>query len=516
MKNKVMKIDDALNLIKDGDTVALSGFMLATAAREVMVKLGVKYKREKKPKNLTLYQGAGIGNNRDQGVCEMSYAGLVKRYVTAHFANNKPMIELVLNNEVEAYNFPQGVISHLYRQAAGGREFEITRIGLKTYCDPRLRGGKINSIAKEDLVELIEIDGKEFLKYKVPTYNIGIIRGTTSDEFGNITMEEESSIIDSLDIAMAVKASGGKVIVQVKNVVSSSSIDRKDVVIPGVFVDAVVVSENHEEYHRQTPGTYFDPVISGKYKSDAYSFPTLELNERKIIARRAILELSDNSVVNLGIGIPECIASVAAEEGMENIILTVESGLIGGIPLGGYNFGSAVNSWASLSMVHQFDFYNSGGLNKTFLGFAEIDNKGNINVSRFGNRIGGCGGFIDITQSTKNIVFCGTMTAGGLEIEIKDGKLNIIKEGSKKKFLKSVEEITFSSAQSLENGQNVIFVTERCVFVLEKEELVLTEIAPGIDLEKDVLGQMDFVPRISENLKLMDERIFKPENMGLI
>lgn len=513
--SKVKNINQALDLIKDGDTVALSGFMLATSARELIVALGNRFKNEGRPKNITLYQGAGIGNNNNQGVCEMSMPGLIKRYVTTHFANNRPMIEMTLKNEVEAYNFPQGVIAHLHRSAAGGKKFEISRIGLNTYCDPRYKGGKVNAAAKEDLVELIHIDGKEYLKYKVPDYDIGIIRGTSSDEFGNITMEEESSIIDSLDVAMAVKASGGKVIVQVKNIISSKSINRQNVIIPGVFVDAVVVSENPEEFHRQTPGTFYDPVISGKYKSDAYGFPRLELDERKIIARRAALELVDNCVVNLGIGIPEGVASIAAEEGLENLVLTVESGLIGGIPLGRSNFGSAVNAWAQLAMASQFDFYNSGGLDRTFLGFAEIDSKGNINVSRFGDRIGGCGGFIDITQSTKDIVFCGTMTAGGLKTKVQDGKLVIINEGQKKKFIKNIEEITFSAEQSFELDQNVIFVTERCVFKLDKEGLILTEVAPGIDIQKDILANMEFMPIISDNIKEMDIRIFKEEKMGL-
>lgn len=513
--NKLMDFDQAIDLIKDGDTVAFSGFMLATAAREMMVKIGQRYLSEGRPKNLTLYQGAGLGNNNDQGICELSYPGLIKRYVTAHFANNRPMIDMVLKNEVEAYNFPQGVIAHLYRQAAGGKDFEITRIGLKTYCDPRLRGGKVNDAAKEDLVDLIEIDGKEYLKYKVPSYDIGIIRGTSADEFGNISMEEESSIIDSLDVAMAVKASGGKVIVQVKNLVSSQSMNRQDVVIPGVFVDAIVKSEDPINYHRQTPGVYYDPIIAGRYKSDKYGFKPLDLNERKLIARRAVLELEDNSVVNLGIGIPEAVSSVAAEEGLENIILTVESGLIGGIPLGGSNFGSAVNSWAGLAMASQFDFYNSGGLKKTFLGFAEMDPRGNINVSRFGDRIGGCGGFIDITQSTKDIVFCGTMTAGGLVTEVRDGKLVIVQEGKRKKFKKTIDEITFSAEESFENGQNVIFVTERCVFALREDGIELIEIAPGVDLDKDILGQMDFRPMIAEDLKVMDLRIYQEGLMGI-
>ena len=279
--------------------------------------------------------------------------------------------------------------------------------------------------------------------------------------------------------------------------------------MPGVFVDAVVKSENPEEFHRQTPGTYYDPIIAGKYKSDNFGFPKLELDERKIIARRAAKELSDDSVVNLGIGIPEGVASVAKEEGIENIVLTVESGLIGGIPLGRSNFGSAVNAWAGLPMASQFDFYNSGGLDRTFLGFAEIDPSGNINVSRFGDRIGGCGGFIDITQSTKNIVFCGTMTAGGLKTRVENGNLIIEKEGSKKKFLSSVEEVTFSAKQSREIGQNVIFVTERCVFKLGENTLILTEIAPGVDINKDILEQMEFEVEISSDLKIMDKSIFE-------
>lgn len=513
--DKLMKIDEAIDLIKDYDTVAVSGFMMATAAREIFVALGERYKNTATPKNLTLYQGAGNGNNNDQGVCEMSYPGLIKRYVTAHFANNRPMIEMTLKNEVEAYNFPQGVIAHIYRQAAAKRDFEISKIGLNTYCDPRNRGGKINEAAEENLVELIEIDNEEYLKYKVPKFDIAIIRGTTADELGNISMEEESSVIDSLEVAMAVKASGGKVIVQVKNLVSSKSMDRKLVVIPGIFVDAVVISKNPEEFHRQTPGTFYDPMIAGRHKIDGAGFSSIDMDARKIIARRGLFELKSGSVVNLGIGIPEGVASVAAEEGVDDIVLTVESGLIGGIPMGKSNFGSAINAWAGLSMVSQFDFYNSGGLDITYLGFAEIDSRGNINVSRFGDRIGGCGGFIDITQSTKKIVFCGTMTAGGLRVGIENEKLNIEKEGRKIKFKNKVEEITFSAKESLKLGQDVIFVTERCVFSLEEDGLCLIEIAEGIDIEDDILKNMEFTPRISEELRTMDPRIYREGLMNL-
>ena len=328
-------------------------------------------------------------------------------------------------------------------------------------------------------------------------------------------MEEESSVIDSLEVAMAVKASGGKVIVQVKNLVSSKSMDRKLVVIPGIFVDAIVISQNPEEFHRQTPGTFYDPMIAGRYKIDGAGFSSIDMDARKIIARRGLFELKAGSVVNLGIGIPEGVASVAAEEGIDDIVLTVESGLIGGIPMGRSNFGSAINAWAGLSMVSQFDFYNSGGLDITYLGFAEIDSRSNINVSRFGDRIGGCGGFIDITQSTKKIVFCGTMTAGGLEISTKDGKLNIDKEGRNIKFKNEIEEVTFSAEESLKLGQDVIFVTERCVFSLEEDGLCLIELAEGIDIEEDILKNMEFRPRISENLKKMDPRIYEEGLMNI-
>ncbi|NLN98262.1 MAG: propionate CoA-transferase [Eubacteriaceae bacterium] len=512
---KLITFEEAVGLIKDGDTIAASGFMLATVAREMMVNIGESFQETGHPKDLTVYQGAGIGNNKDQGTYEYSFKGAIKRYVTGHYANNQRMIEMVNNNEVESYNFPQGVISHLYRQRAGGKDFEITQIGLKTYCDPRLSGGKMNEKTTEDLVELIEIDGKEYLKYKAPMIDVGIIRGTTSDEFGNITMEEESAYIDALDIAMAAKASGGKVIAQVKNIVSSSSIDRQQVVVPGVFVDAVVQTTNPEEYHRQTPGSFYDPLIAGHYKSDLFSFKDMNLDARKVIARRAAMECKEDIVVNLGIGIPEGVASVANEEGLSGMVLTIESGLIGGFPLGGFDFGSAVNSWAGLPMTSQFDYYNHGGLDITFLGFAEVNPMGDINVSRFGSRIAGCGGFIDITQSTKNIVFCGTLTAGGLEVAVEDGKLKIIQEGRRKKFLPTIEQVTYSAEFGLENGQNVLFITERCVFKPSEKGLVLVEVAPGIDIQKDIIDQMDFKPIIADNVETMDERLFKNALMGL-
>lgn len=514
--NKLYKIDDAVNLIKDGDFVAASGFMLAACAEEILFKMEEKFLAEGSPKNITFMHAAGIGNTREQGTYHISHEGLIKRYITGHFASNQRMIDMVNENKVEAYNFPQGVICHLYRAAAAGKSGELTRIGLKTYVDPRLQGGKMNSITTEDLVQVVNIGDEELLFYKSPKIDVALIRGTTADEYGNITMEEESAHIDALDVALAAKNNGGKVIIQVKNYVKSSSIDRTKVVIPGNLVDAIVITSDAERFHRQTPGEFYNPVLAGYYKLDNVGFGHIELNERKIIARRAAMELKPNSVVNLGIGIPEGIASVAAEEGIgEELILTIESGLIGGVPTGGSNFGSAINAWAALPMTSQFDFYNGGGLNITFLGFAEVNPKGDINVSKFGTKIAGCGGFIDISQSTKKIVFCGTFTAGKFEMAVDGGQVKIINEGKRKKFKESIEQITFSSEFVSKYNQDVMFITERCVFEFTKEGLVLTEIAPGIDIEKDIIPYMEFKPIISKDLKLMDEKIFKEENMGL-
>ena len=343
-----------------------------------------------------------------------------------------------------------------------------------------------------------------------------MIRGTTADEHGNISMEEEGAPIDALDVAMAVKAMGGKVIAQVKNYVSSASMERSRVVIPGNLVDAVVVSEDPLENHRQTPGSFYNPVLSGHYRLDNVGFGSIPLDERKVIARRAAMELAEHSVVNLGIGIPEGVAAVANEEGAgDQILLTIESGLVGGVPTGGQDFGCAVNAWAALPMTTQFDYYNGGNLALTCLGFAEVDGTGNVNVSKFGTRIAGCGGLVDISQSTHKVVFCGTMTAGGLKTKVEDGKLVILEEGKRTKFKQSVEQITFSSEFSKKAGQKVLFITERCVFQVTEQGLELIEVAPGIDIETDIWPYMDFAPVIPENVALMDERLFLDQPMGL-
>lgn len=513
---KKINIEEAIHLVKDGDTIAVSGFLLATTPSEILRALGKRFEAEKAPKGITILQAAGTGNNKDEGIYDISHPGMVKRYITGHFANNQRLIEQTNKNEVESYNFPQGVISKMYRNIAAGFMGEISKVGLRTFCDPRLDGGKLNEKAQEDLVERIELGGEEYLYYKAPKIDVALIRGTTADENGNITFEEESAVVDAKEIAMAAKASGGIVIVQVKYYVDSKSIDRQDVVIPGIFVDHVVVSETPQETHRQTPASFYDPAIAGHRRVHMAAEKSYPLDERKAIARRAAMELRLGDVVNLGIGIPEIVGIVANEEGVgDDIILTLEGGLIGGIPLGGANFGSAVNAMAALPMNAQFDFYNGGGLDAAFLGFAEVNERGDINVSRFGERIAGCGGFIDISQSTPRVFFCGTMTAGGLKERIENGKLIIEQEGKRKKFLSQLDQITYSAEYGLETGQEVVFITDRCVMKPSEKGLVITEVAPGIDIRKDIVEQMEFAPIIAEDVKEMDLRIFEEEPIGL-
>jgi len=515
--SKLMTAREAIDQVKDGDFLVSSGFQMIVNPEELMAALEERFNETGTPKNLTVMHCAGQGQSGKEGIALTHYAkeGLLKRYITGHFASNKAMMDLANENKIEVYNLPQGVLCHLYRAAAAGKGGELTKVGLKTFVDPRFEGGKITPRTTEDIVHLVEIGGEEYLFYDAPKIDIALIRGTSADELGNISMEEECAIVDSLDAAMACKANGGKVFVQVKNYITSASMRGRDVVIPGNLVDGVIITSNALKYHLQTPATPYDPAMAGYAKVETASAKPLEMDDRKIIARRAAMELKPSSTVNLGIGIPEMIGVVAGEEGVsDELILTIESGFIGGMPVGGPSFGSAINHWASLPMTTQFDFYNGGGLKTAFLGFAEISSKGDVNASKFGKRLAGCGGFIDISQFTPCMVFCGTMTAGGLEIAVENGKLKILKEGSRKKFLKEIGQITFSSEYATEHNQEVLVVTERCVFRLTKEGFQLSEVAEGIDIQRDIVAQMEFEP-IIKDVKIMDPAIFNDGPMDL-
>ncbi|MEY2632376.1 MAG: hypothetical protein RIR00_1030 [Pseudomonadota bacterium] len=496
-------------LIPNGGTVYCTGMGLAGFAEEAALAIRESFLTTGHPRGLTLYHSTGVGNGRDRGVHHFALEGLLKRIVGGHFGVGGPeLMRLIMANKIEAYNLPQGALVLMPRQIAGRRPGFITKVGLGTFVDPRIEGGKVNAAAQDDLVELLELDGEEWLRYRTPKVDVALLRGSVADEKGNVTMAREGVLLEALSIAQAARASGGIVIVQVEHIVKSGTLHPKDVKIPGILVDYLVVGR--PEYHLQTMGTYFNPVYAGDIKVPTRSLAPLPLDERKLIARRAALELKPGAVVNLGIGMPEGVAAIAAEEKIEHLLaLTLETGPIGGVPASGLDFGHAANAEAVVEQPYQFDFYDGGGIDVAFLGLAQSDRDGNVNVSKFSGRPVGCGGFINITQNARKVVFCGTFTAGGLEIAVEDGRLRIVREGRNRKFLEQVEQITFSGRYAAGVGQSVLYVTERAVFRLTAEGLELQEIAPGIDIERDILPHMAFPPLIRD-VRTMEAGLFQP------
>ncbi|HEY0202776.1 MAG TPA: acyl CoA:acetate/3-ketoacid CoA transferase, partial [Acetobacteraceae bacterium] len=513
MKNKIVSAAEAAAVIRTGDTVSISGFVGIGTPDELLLGLERRFLDGGEPAGLTLVFAAAPGDGGERGLNRLAHPGLVKRAVGGHWALVPKLAQRAVDGEIEAYNLPLGCIAQLYRDIAAKRPGLLSRVGLRTFVDPRLEGGKLNARTTEDLVSLIEVGGTEYLLYKAFPIHVALLRGTTADTAGNITMEREALSLDVLPAAMAAKNSGGLVIVQVERIAQEGSLDARRVQVPGVLVDCVVLAQ--PENHWQTYAQRHNGAFSGQIRVPLDRMAPLPLDERKVIARRAAMELPPGGVVNLGIGMPEGVAAVAAEERvLSYLTLTAEPGVIGGMPQGGLNFGVSLNPDAVIQQNQQFDFYDGGGLDMACLGMAQADGQGNVNVSRFGKRLAGAGGFINISQNARKLVFAGTFTAGGLQVAIEDGRLRIVREGRSRKFIEAVEQVTFSGGLAGETGQPVFYVTERCVLRRTAEGMELTEVAPGMDIGRDILAHMDFRP-IVRDPRPMNPRLFQPEPMGL-
>ncbi|MCO6453667.1 MAG: hypothetical protein J5I90_22990 [Caldilineales bacterium] len=509
---QILTLEQAANLIHDGDTILIGGSGGGHAVPEALIKaVADRFHATGAPRGVTTLHPVGIGDMDTQGVGRLAHPGLLRRIITGALVNTPAVQKMAQEDAVEAYTLPQGALSQLMREMAAGRPGLISHVGLHTFVDPRHGGGRQSRSATEELVELVELAGREWLFYKPIHVDVAFLRGTTADEDGNVSMEREAVFGEMLPMAQATRRAGGIVIAQVQRLAQRHTLKPKDVKIPGMLVDVVVVVPNQ----RQSYVTEFSPSFAGELRVPLDEIPALPFDPRKIIARRAALELFPGAICNLGAGVSTGIANVAAEEGfLDQIVLTNEQGLIGGAPASGVDAGAAMNYDVIVDQPYQFDFYDGGGLDLAFLSFAEVDAEGSVNVSRFGDRIIGIGGFQNIAQNAKTVIFSGTFTAGGLDIAWEDGRTVIRREGRFPKFVAELEQVSYNGAYAAELGQNVLFVTERAVFARRPEGLTLVEIAPGIDLDRDILAHMGFRPLISPDLRTMDARLFSPDRMN--
>ena len=516
---KIIDKSEVASLIKDKDMVAISGSGGSGSPEALIRSVMDSFLNTGHPCDIGVTCGISPGNltNDDVGMNMLAKPGLVGKAICAHLGMGRVFGNAIGGNQFPAFAVPLGVVNHLYRAIAGGEVGIITHIGLGTFADPRVEGCCANEKAKklEPIVEVVNMGGKENLFYHSFPINVALIKASYADEAGNISLEEEGVIGEQYNMAIAAHNSGGIVIVEVKDIKPKNSFRARNVLIHSSYVDYVVVNKPDESLGEYNIPLY-RPEITGDKRIKLEDIKIRSLDERKICGRRSAMEIKKGDVINLGVGMPDSVANACAEEGISDYIyLSVESGPTGGVPIGGVVFGSSINPDSVIPTAEQFDAYNGGSLNMGIVGLAEVDKFGNVNVSKFGTRVTGPGGFINITQSTKKVVFMGTFTAKDLEEEIVDGKLVIKHEGEKMKFVDSVQQITFSADQAIKNYQEVLYVTERGVFRLTDKGIMLVEIAPGVDLEKDILSHMAFKPLVSDELKVMDERIFKEEKMNI-
>ena len=522
MPTKIISFTDAASLIRDNAVVTVCGSSGLSCPDRMLAAIGERYAQQGHPQQLTTIHPIAAGDMYGiKGIDHLTEPGLLKRVVAGSYPSGpsslpSPKIwEMIINNEIEAYNLPSGIIIDMHREVAARRPGVLSKVGLDTFVDPRLQGGKMNAATQEELVKRVEFAGEEWLHYQNVAPDVAIVRATTADERGNLSMEQEGAYIGAYDQALATRNNGGIVIAQVKRITTAHSIPTKQVYIPSNLVDYIVV----DPAQKQATETVYDPAISGELRQPLSHFQTIAWGADKVIARRAALELKQGNAVNLGFGISAFVPGILLEEGLHDAVTwVIEQGLVGGIPLTGFVFGCSANAEAMVSSSQQFTYFQGGGFDCTLLSFMEVDQDGNVNVSRLAAKphvTAGCGGFIDIVTHARKIVFSGYFTAGGLKLDIADGRLNIIQEGRFAKFVPAVEHVTFSGQRSRKQNQDVSYITERCVIKLLPQGLTVTEIAPGVDLERDVLGQAGITLNVAPDLQIMDSKLFMPAKLNL-
>lgn len=520
-KPAVLTAKEAVDLIQDGSTLCTIGMTLVSASETILKEIENRFLEQGHPRDLTYFHTCGQAAMRQPGgMTHMAHEGLIRRVIGGHWGQSSKMMDLIAGNKIEAFNLPQGQMANMFHSMALREPGKLSKVGIGTYIDPRIEGGKMNQKTKEcgyDTVAIVNVDGEEYIQYKPVKIDTLLIRGTYADENGNISTAHEGMVLELLPAVMATRRWGGKVICQVKQIVKAGSINPKEVVVPGVLVDAVVVCDNLQEDHRQTYSWYYNPAYSGQALAPEVAAKPIPLNVRKVIGRRAMTELVPDQIINIGTGIPnDVIGSIIAEEEVaDTVMVTVESGVYGGVPAETIDFGISMNAQALISHDRQFELYNGTGIDFTFMGAGEMDQYGNVNATKMGPKAPGAGGFIDITATAKNVIFCSTFTGGGLQTSFSEDGVTIEQEGKIRKLVKEVQQISYNGKLAMERGQNMFFVTERAVFKLTEEGPMLIEIAKGVDLQKDILDQMDFRPLIASELKYTDTAIYKDGAFGL-
>jgi acyl CoA:acetate/3-ketoacid CoA transferase len=518
----ILTADEAARLIPNGAVVTVSSSAAQLVPGKVLAGIEARFLSSGEPRDLTVVFPVAVGDSFGTvGLDHLAHSGLIKRlvggsYVNAPASAPSPKIYAMIHaDQVEAYNLPLGVLMHLHRDIAARKPGVITKIGLGTFVDPRDQGGRMNRATPPGLVEIVHLAGEEWLLYRAFPIDVAIIRGTTADEHGNLSFEHEGVVLAVLAQAMAAHNSGGKVIAQVKRIATPGTIPPHLVRVPGILVDALVVDPEQ----RMNTGIAYDPAISGEIRTAGYPVESLPLGPEKVIARRALCLLRPGDTVNLGFGISSLVPQVALEEGVfDHLNFTVEQGAIGGLPLTGFAFGASHNPEAIIDSPAQFDLIDGGGITVGCLSFAEVDGLGNVNVSRLAAQphvLAGAGGFINIAQGTRKLVYCGTLTAGGLDIPVEEGRLRIVREGKFPKFVARTQHITFNGPLASKQGQEVWYVTERAVFRLTPDGLLLSEVAPGLDVERDLQAKVGFSLRVAPDVRPMDGRLFQAQPMGL-